>query len=682
MRKGTISLALSNPELCDEWDYEKNALTPETVSKASHKNVWWKCSKGHEWQATVKNRTSGTNCPICSRVLGAKARNALFIKQRSSLACKYPELAKEWHPTKNGISTPENYLPKSNKKMWWQCSRGHEWQAAISSRANGSGCPYCSGLKTIVGENDLETTYPEIAKEWHPTKNGELAARNFSYGSRKRIWWQCTKGHEWQTPIAYRTIDKTGCPYCAKELQTSFPEQAILFYIRKCFPDAVNNDRSILEGKEIDIYIPSCKTAIEYDGEAWHKNTKKDLIKSELCQSKGVRLIRIRESGCKDLIHNADIYDCTAGDKTMLSAIIRDICKDVAKADIDVDVARDALLIQEQYISSAKESSIAALYPELAKEWHPTKNGKLDPTMFFVGSGKRVWWICKNGHEWQAVIESRVAGRGCPYCSGRYAISGENDLATVNPNLVKEWHFLRNWDVHPSDVLPNSNKKVWWICKNGHEWQDSISHRSANRGCPYCSGKRIIIGKNDLETLCPEIAKQWHPTKNGNLTPRDVSKGSNRKVWWVCNLGHEWQDSISHRSAKRGCPYCSGQRILKGFNDLATTHPLLIREWNYEKNEILPDTISRGSNKKVWWKCEEGHEWQASIGSRSAGVGCPICAVKKIGLSQCKKVVCIETEQVFDSVSKAEQELNIKHISDCCRGTRKTAGGYHWKYID
>lgn len=635
--KGFNDLATNHPKIAEEWDYSKNGLLiPEEITSHSHNKVWWRCKFGHEWQAIVKNRISGTGCPVCSRSIVTKKRIEKFIYLRGDLESCCPELAMEWHPLKNGSLTPNDVTKNSNLKVWWKCFKGHEWQAIICDRTRASGkkCPYCSGKRIIVGENDLETTHPEIVKEWHPVKNGNLTAKEFSYGSHKRVWWKCSKGHEWQTPIAYRTIDKTGCPICAKELQTSFPEQAILYYIRKCFSDVISNDRKILSGKELDIYIPSIKTAIEYDGEAWHKNTKRDNDKTKLCFERGIRLIRIRESGCKKIEHIDDVYDCVAGDKAMLSSIIRDICLDIANNEMNIDVERDTLVIQEQYIVSSKEKSLAEIYPELVSEWHTTKNGKLNATMFFSGSGKTVWWKCEKGHEWQSKILNRVHGRGCPYCSGRYPIVGKNDLETVNPILAKEWNKNKNGELKPSDVLSNSGKRVWWICEKGHEWQDSINHRAGNRGCPYCSGHKILIGFNDLESQSPEIAKEWHPTKNGNITPSAITLGSNKKIWWLCAEGHEWEASVISRKRGTKCPICAQKiraskriaRIIEKRGSLEVNYPELSKEWHPTKNgTLMPCDVTQGSHKKVWWKCSRGHEWEAIVKDRVRYNKCPIC---------------------------------------------------------
>ena len=125
---------------------------------------------------------------------------------------------------------------------------------------------------------------------------------------------------------------------------------------------------------------------------------------------------------------------------------------------------------------------------ELMAEWNWEKNNELgfDPETLTLGSNKKVWWKCSKGHEWQALINNRNKGSGCPYCWGRYAIKGENDLQTVNPSLAKEWNDDKNNGLTPLDVLPNSDKKVWWKCSKGHEWQARIDSRNNGNGCPIC----------------------------------------------------------------------------------------------------------------------------------------------------------------------------------------------------
>ena len=200
------------------------------------------------------------------------------------------------------------------------------------------------------------------------------------------------------------------------------------------------------------------------------------------------------------------------------------------------------------------------LNPEIAKEWNYQKNGSLKPEYIFANSSKKVWWKCSKGHEWQATISSRNDGHKCPYCSGRFAIKGETDLQTANPALAEEWNYEKNDELTPTDVMPNSDKKVWWKCKKSHEWQAKIYHRNNGSGCPYCSGRYTVKGENDLQTVNPSLAKEWNYEKNDELTPVDVTPNSNKKVWWKCNHGHEWQAIIYNRNNGNDCPVCAKEK--------------------------------------------------------------------------------------------------------------------------
>ncbi|MBI5249455.1 MAG: zinc-ribbon domain-containing protein [Desulfomonile tiedjei] len=123
-------------------------------------------------------------------------------------------------------------------------------------------------------------------------------------------------------------------------------------------------------------------------------------------------------------------------------------------------------------------------HPDLAKEWHSEKNGELRPSDVTHGSGQKVWWICEKQHEWEATVSKRSNGRGCPYCAGQ-KVSLERSLGATFPMLAREWHPLKN-SSNAFQVLSQSNKKVWWICKKGHEWKASPSNRVKGSGCPHC----------------------------------------------------------------------------------------------------------------------------------------------------------------------------------------------------
>lgn len=164
-----------------------------------------------------------------------------------------------------------------------------------------------------------------------------------------------------------------------------------------------------------------------------------------------------------------------------------------------------------------KEKRYVSDNAQLMSEWNWRRNIGFDPLQLTSGSHNKVWWKCAKGHEWQTTIKDRDRGYGCPYCSGRYAVRGENDLQTVNPALAKAWNYERNNGLAPADVLPNSNKKVWWKCSKGHEWQSTVNNRNRGNGCPYCSGKCIIKGENDLQTVNPALAAEWNYEKKQRI---------------------------------------------------------------------------------------------------------------------------------------------------------------------
>ena len=353
-----------------------------------------------------------------------------------SLAEVNPELAKHWHTSKNGDLTPSDFFGRSGEKVWWKCNKGddHIFESNISnmSRTPGFKCSVCSG-KVVVKSTCLATLHPELEKQWHPTKNGDLSPYDFSEFSNREVWWKCDEGddHEWRTSIGKRTFSARNCPFCSRN-------------------------------------------------------------------------------------------------------------------------------------KVSKSSSFAITHPELAKEWHPTKNGDLTPSDVLYGSTQEVWWKCPEGddHEWKAALYSRSRGKGCSVCHGGTVVSS-NCLATLRPEIAEQWHPTKNGDLTANDVREFSNINVWWKCPKGddHEWRAEIANRSNGAGCNICSGHKVVKS-NCLATTHPDLAMEWHPTKNGELTPLNFTAGSDQRIWWKCAGGenHEWRTAIGNRTKTdpNGCPSCAG----------------------------------------------------------------------------------------------------------------------------
>lgn len=563
-----------------------------------------------------------------------------LVKRTDTLQTEYPELAKQWHPTRNAPLNADLVTPHSGQKVWWLCPYGHEWQAVINSRARGGhGCPYCAGQKPTKDRN-FATKYPELLKEWNYEKNSHKKPEDFSPRSSSKVWWKCEKGHSWQATISNRARDfkKSICPYCSN-----------------------------------------------------------------------------RKLG---------------GD-----------------------------------------NSLAQVRLDIAEDWHPYKNALLTPNDVVAGGSKKVWWICKHGHEWQATVGSRViSGTGCPKCSlqtsrieialyseldalfndvawrekftgcecdiylPEYSIGVEVDgvywhsrrpemelaksaafetegiqlfrlredglsplserdisfkfsedeflvmsrlinsllkhaelsdqqkvklfdyikgpglineklyrklvailpapppgqsFADKQPDIAAQWAYDLNAPLSPEHFYHKANKKVWWRCSAGHTWKTTINVRTQQgTGCPHCPRPILTVkdGRN-LAVLNPDLATEWLSEKNGDFHPKDVRPKSNRKFWWQCSKGHEWLATVANRTTGYGCPYCYGRYATKT-NNLAIKYPEVTGEWDWEKNIGLnPSEFTPHVGKKVWWQCKKGHSWPATIYNRTKKKsGCPVCA--------------------------------------------------------
>ncbi|MFF2531517.1 zinc-ribbon domain-containing protein [Brevibacillus sp. NPDC058079] len=507
--KNNKSLAENFPQITKEWDYSKNGtLTPANVTCHSHRKVWWLCnSKGHSFLSSICSRTrkiQSVKCPYCT---GKK------VCEDNSLLILRPDIAKEWDNSKNVGIMPNMVTCGSNKKVWWICpDKQHSYSAVISSRiSQNSRCPYCT-RRVVCEDNSLATTHPKIAKEWHPTKNGELTSQDVLSGTAKKVWWVCPKKqHNYESSPKMRTRNKgRGCPYCSHHkvsvdncLATNYPELA----------------------KE------------------WHPTKNGKITPFEVVAG-GKRKVWWQ---CPNKKHSyySTIYDRIEKNAGCPYCTNQKVCLD---------------------------NCLATTNPKMILEWHPTKNGTLTPNDLVAGSHKKVWWICsEKQHEFEEkpVVRTRM-NTGCPYCANHRACE-DNCLATTHPEIAKEWHPIKNGKLTAHDVLAGTVKKVWWICPDKqHEYKVNPNSRtSQNSGCPYCKNKLVCLD-NCLATTHPEIAKDWHPIKNGTLTPFEVFPGRSAKVWWICEEGHEYRASPNNRTKKNGsgCPICNqskGEEKIKIF---------------------------------------------------------------------------------------------------------------------
>lgn len=422
------------PALARQFHPTRNLpLTLDQLGIGSEKRIWWRCAEdpSHEWDAPVASRIRQPSCPICT---------GRILTPKTSLKGRFPAVAKEWHPTRNGALRPVNVRPSSVQRAWWLCSRNpaHEWSATVWSRTRANTrCPVCFG-SALSPEVAFATTHPEVAREWHPTRNGKLKPDQMRAGSDRKAWWRCARDptHEWRASIVNRTRGTT-CPMCSGRVAT--PSTSI----RALYPEVA---------------------------ERWHptRNGKLTPDKVKLAAKK-----KFWWRCAKDPTHEWQAQG--------------------------IGMGRCPICVGKKVIFS---SSLAGAAPALAKEWHPTRNGARKPQQFYRHSVVRVWWRCSRDpiHEWEATIASRVkTGVGCPYCGGR-AAGPNTSLAALHPAIAREWHPDKNAPLTPHEVVPGAAARVWWRCSLGHEWRTQIRERGVNnRGCKVCffARHRVWLAENN-----------------------------------------------------------------------------------------------------------------------------------------------------------------------------------------
>ena len=583
-------------------DSNRNSMEGIDVSKLfvnSSKPIYWKCENGHSFKEKVN-------------VIYRRKHKCFYCTGRqiwpgeNDLQTLYPEIASEFDVEKNGI-TPDIVSPKDTESYWWTCKYDHPsfFQSVSHRVTRNTKCPYCTGRKVISGVNDLETLYPDIAREWDVEKNNGLLPKDVSPFTYNPYWWSCPKGHSYKKKVIKRTkfhkpID---CPKCIKAHSTSFPEQAIYYYAKKCFPDAINRYKEPFEkGMELDIYIPFYKLGIEYDGLAFHNDEEqhnRERRKYQACKQLGIRLVRIKESE-KTWNDTADeiFYVKKRMKDSDLSSFLRFMFGSVFTFSqytftaenskeaylnrhygfpTDFNVSRDRPEILEYLVNV--EKSFGAQHPEQAAMWDEESNGDLTPFMFTAGSNYPAVWKCpKCGETWKSPICSVVSRKvkTCKACSMKEmgnAITKEKtfkygSLAERSDVLLRQWDFEENGDLSPYEIPLNYSFKVAWKCdKCGYKWSSSPNTRvrvDKIAGCPHCTGRVAMPGVDDFETLYPEIAKEWDYEKNGNIFPSQIKPYSNKPYYWICPVcGNSYPAHPGNRIKGSGCPECARIEIGK-----------------------------------------------------------------------------------------------------------------------
>jgi hypothetical protein len=425
----------------------------------------------------------GVGCPICS---GRKVQIGF-----NDLATTHPSIAIEadgWDP--------KTVTAGKNKKFDWKCSKGHYWNAAVSSRTAGNNCPVCGSAKVLAGFNDLKTTHPELATEadgWDPTK--------YRAGSKKRLSWKCELGHIWQSTISNRR--KSGCPICSNRIvQAGFND------LKTTHPELAT---------EADGWDPTKITAGSAKklgwkcpyGHSWQavcfsrvKGNKGKGLSCPVCSNQKV-LVGFNDfrTTHQDLAKFAVDWDPTkfvAGSREIVSWTCEN--KHLWKAPINIRVRNVNCAFCSGDLLWKGFNDLKTTHPDVASEAYEWSTDSL-----MAGSRKKMRWRCKNNHIWASSVYIRTRKNrpaGCPTC----AQSG------YDPNQSGYLYFIEHslWEMYqigitnfPEDRLRKHKSIGWGLLElrgpmDGHlsqQWETAILRMLKANGADLSNDK--IAGKFD-----------------------------------------------------------------------------------------------------------------------------------------------------------------------------------------
>ncbi len=612
VQKGDNDIATTHPDIAKLWDKSENKeLSPDQLSIGSNKIVHWVCDKDkkHKWKAPPARLKDGPGCPFCS--------GSIAEVGRTDLATTHPELAQEWDFSRNETLTPSAVKAGSNKQVWWLCKpKNHSFRTAVVSRVNlGRGCPYCTNQRVLPGFNDLATTNPEIASSWSD-KNLPLTAREVMAGSSTKIWWNCPEGHEYEMPL-FRRLSGSNCNVCASkviiegvnDLATKNPDLFLEWDEEANHPLKLTSI-SMASNKKV---WWRCRENSSHTWEA-SPNTR---TKSGCPVCAGIKIVvgindlatshpEISSEWAEDLNQGHTPHQVSRGSNQKVWWRCKSYSNHTWLSTITNRSKRgDGCPICSNSQVLEGFNDLATKFPELARSWDVEKNSPLLPSQVLFGSEAKVWWTCSadSRHSWSAKISSRSAqNTGCPICANLLIVEGINDLPTVAPQLAESWHPERNHPLKPTEIGAGTHKSVWWICGEHpeHVWKARVVQRLRGSGCPYCSNQRVFSGFNDLETVNPSLAADWHPTRNGSVSPSEVAPSANKKYWWRCfnDPTHEWQATPSSRSSGTNCPRCANS----GYDTSRRGIFYFIENRDLRASKIGITNPDRNTNRLLAWQ--------------------------------------------------------------------------------
>ena len=529
----------------------------------------WECSKGHRWEAIPHSVKRGSWCPHCA------GRARLTLEEMHLIAKK-----------RGGKCLSEEYV-NSRTKLLWECSKGHQWKAAPEHIKEGTWCPTCSSKRSGKLRSATIEDIHKIALE----RGGKCLSRKY-VNSHSPLSWECASGHRWESPA---TNIKSGnwCPECSSGLGERICRDFFIQLFKEQFPKVYPEWLINVRGNrlELDGYSKSLNLAFEHHGQQHYKHIpyfmksedefllrqKDDEIKKLLCGKNNVTLIEIPE-----------LFSMTPLPELKNLIVKQCLEKNIFLPD-------DYESFEPCYINAYKSRGANERLLELSTIAHKRGGKCLSPE--YINNTTKLLWECSKGHQWKTTPTHVKQGKWCPTCAGRPHLTIEDMRMLANK---------RGGKCLSKDYV-NNRTKLLWECSKGHQWEAIPNHK----WCSICSIKNSAKKRSLTIESMHSLAKE-----RGGKCLSGEYVNARTTLLWECKKGHQWENSPGHIKQGQWCPECSGKARLtiKEMGELAS-----------KRGGRCLSTEYKSSSTKLLWQCSKGHQWKATPNSIKRGSWCREC---------------------------------------------------------
>ena len=611
-----MNTVVKYPHLVKQWNFKKNkGYDINLISANSKEVVWWRCKKcGYEWQTQILSRKqSAGHCPCCEE-------RTVVVKGITDLFSVIPDIKRFYDFETNKDINPDELSVASQTHVNWKCDTcGYKWCTSVATRItteNGvykvKSCPACTGQ---VRTKSYGEEYPDLAKRFADELNNCSLYDIVEYKySVKLYYWYCDRCDEiFESTIDImvnaRNSEFKGCSYCAGKKVKRENSFAALH------PEVM--DEFSLDN-EMDPYTVTEKSRknVKWICRNNPKHTWKTTFNARANGQGGCAI-------CRDYnyaITFAELfpeyekyYDKSKNNRPFHSlaaksndtvwwicdkghSFLRSVCYLNVAGKFRCPVCTGRTIV-------AGENDLMSEYPELYDIWDYAKN-EADPTMLSPKANVKYNFTCSKGHSYATYLNTLIDHNfRCFVCDNVIVQEGVNSLLDTNFELCRE--ISENEPRKSTEFIKSSAYSMLWKCPEcSGEYHAEIREREVgDDSCPYCNGRRTQFGINSLIDTHQLLAAEFSP--ENNCTAGKIRKNSKKWVKWICpDCNGTYSKQVCEREVgDDSCPYCRNEQLLYGFNGVAQTESLAIKEW--ADTDIDPNSIMATSRIRIDWECEK-----------------------------------------------------------------------------